>query len=269
VEKFTRHRRRCGIPSRDSTGGRHAFGDGRWPRASLTWSRIAAGLATAAACAALSLGCTASTKSGGPRATSPGDDLKAHIESLPEKEQIHYLQDLRAERPGDAKVSYYLGNAYLKLEQPDSAIVWYEDAVALDSAYAKAHVNLGIALEDTRRPEEAKSHYERALEIDSTDVLARCHLGHYYQVQGDIAEAIRCYVRALEFNPESAQAHYNLGLAFADTRLFAEAIREWERAAALSPGSELGRTAAENVKLIKTYLGDSKAAGGDAGESAR
>ena len=36
--------------------------------------------------------------------------------------------------------------------------------------------------------------------------------------------------------------------------LFAEAAREWERVIELSPQSELGRTAVENVRLIKTYL---------------
>ena len=260
MESFTRHR---------SRGGLKALGDAAWPSLSAMWSRFAAGLAAAVACGILALGCTASTQPAPPSAELQGDDLKTHIESLPAKEQVRYLQTLRTERPGDAKVRYYLGNAYLKLEQPDSAIVWYEEAVALDSADAKAHVNLGIALEDTRRPDEAKSHYEKALEIDSTDVLARCHLGHYFHARGNFAEAVRCYVRALEFSPQSAQAHYNLGLAFADTRLFAEAIQEWEKAAALSPGTEIGRTAAENVTLIKTYLGNQKPAGGDGDGSSR
>jgi tetratricopeptide (TPR) repeat protein len=203
------------------------------------------------------------------RGHSAASDLKSRLEILSAAEQIAYLRSLRSERPGDATLSFHLGNAYLRLDRPDSAIVWYEEAVALDSTYAKAHVNLGIALENAHRLDEAKSHYERALEIDSTDALARCHLGHYFHARGKVGEAVRCYVRALELHPESAQAHYNLGLAFADTRLFAEAIREWERVIALSPETELGRTAAENLRLMRTYVGESPDARGEPDRTGR
>ena len=182
------------------------------------------------------------------------DEIKKRIEALSPREQVSYLQSLDAGIRRDARVSFFLGNAYLNLSKPDSAIVYYEEALAADSMYTKAHVNMGIVLEQVHRMDDAKRHYERAIEIDSTDVLARCHLGHYYHVQGNLDEAVKRYTRALEFDPGSAQAHYNLGLAFADTRLFEEALREWRKVVALSPESEIGRTAAENVRLIETYV---------------
>jgi tetratricopeptide (TPR) repeat protein len=182
------------------------------------------------------------------------DDLRKKLDGLSPGEQVEFLASLRTRGPRDARVSFYLGNAHLGLDRPDSAVVYYEEAVAVDSTYAKAHVNLGIALERLNRFDDARSHYEKAIEIDSTDVLARCHLGHYYHVRGEIGEAVDHYRRALEIDPQSAQAHYNLGLAFADSRLFAEAAREWETVIQLSPESELGRTATENVRLIRTYM---------------
>ena len=187
-------------------------------------------------------------------AKSRPDDIKTKIEGLSPAQQLEVLSSLRAKDPSDARVNFHMGNAYLALDRPDSAIVYYTEAVSLDSTYTKPHVNLGSALEDLNRFDDAKAHYVKAIEIDSTDVLAHCHLGHYYHVRGDIGEAVNQYRRALAADPKSAQAHYNLGLAFADSRLFAEAAREWDRVVELSPQSELGRTAVENVRLIKTYL---------------
>jgi tetratricopeptide (TPR) repeat protein len=186
---------------------------------------------------------------------SGADEIKKKIQGLPPAEQVALLEDLVEKTPGDAHLRFYLGNAYLSLELADSAAAEYEQAVALDSTYTRAYVNLGIALEDLRRFDEARDRYEKALGIDSTDVLAHCHLGHYLHTRGDLEQAVSHYTRAIEIDPKSAQAHYNLGLAFADTRLFAEAMREWETVIELSPKSELGRTAAENLQLIKTYVG--------------
>jgi Tfp pilus assembly protein PilF len=182
------------------------------------------------------------------------EDVKAKLEGLTGEERVAYLLGLKAEGDWSAATSFYLGNAYLGIDEPDSAIVYFERAVALDSTYAKAYVNLGIAFDRINRFDRARASFERAIEVDPKDVLAHCHLGHYYHVRGDIGKAVTYYQKALEIDPESAQAHYNLGLAFADSRLFAEAVREWEMVVALSPDSDVGRTAAENVKLIKTYM---------------
>jgi tetratricopeptide (TPR) repeat protein len=202
------------------------------------------------ACVAVVL--TANSPAAGGKTGS--DDLKKKLEGLSPTEPLEYLTSLRAREPRDARLNFHLGNAYLGLDRPDSAVLYYKEAVALDSTYTKAHVNLGIALERINRFDEAKAHYLNAIEIDSSDVLAHCHLGHYYHVRGEMGKAVEHYRRALAADPQSAQAHYNLGLAFADSRLFAEAAREWKRVIELSPQSELGRTAVENVRLIKTYL---------------
>jgi cytochrome c-type biogenesis protein CcmH/NrfG len=62
------------------------------------------------------------------------------------------------------------------------------------------------------------------------------------------------YRRALALDPNSAQAHYNLGLAFAETKVFKEALVEWEKVVALDPNGELGKAAAENVRLLRQYV---------------
>lgn len=199
------------------------------------------------------------TAGAGEKNTAP-DDLKKRLETLSPPEQVPFLKALHSREPQNARLSFYLGNAYLNLSKPDSAAIYYAQALAADSMYSKAHVNMAIALEGLTRFDEAKRHYEKAIEIDSTDVLAYCHLGHYHHVRGEMGEAVDKYRHALRIDPESPQAHYNLGLAFADTRLFGEALREWRRVVELSPESEIGRTAAENVRLIETYVDSDKRA---------
>jgi tetratricopeptide (TPR) repeat protein len=222
----------------------------RLPGRPVRWALAALALAVAFGSAAPWAGSSSANAKAG-----SSDEIKKKLEGLSPEEQIARLKELRERTPGDARVSFYLGNAFLTLARPDSAAAAYEEAVKLDSTYTKAYVNLGIALEDLKRFDEARRRYEQALSIDSTDVLARCHLGHYYHSRGDLQTAVEYYTRAIEIDPRSAQAHYNLGLAFADTRLFAEAMREWETVIKLSPKSELGRTAAENLRLIQTYVG--------------
>ena len=186
--------------------------------------------------------------------TKEADSLKKRIENLSLRDQVEFLRELKTSKEQSAHVSFYLGNAYLNLENPDSAVIYYREAIALDSTYTKAYVNLGIAFEQLRQFDDAKSIYKKAIVVNPQDVLAHCHLGHYYHARGELGEAVDHYRRALEIDPQSAQAHYNLGLAFADSRLFAEAIREWEKVVELSPESELGRTADENLRLIRTYM---------------
>ena len=63
---------------------------------------------------------------------------------------------------------------------------------------------------------------------------------------------IRSFLESID--PECAQAHYNLGLAFADAKIFGEALLEWKKVVEIDGDGDLGRTAAENVELIQTYM---------------
>jgi hypothetical protein len=44
-----------------------------------------------------------------------------------------------------------------------------------------------------------------------------------------------------------------MGLAFAEEKIFAEAVREWQIVIKNDPNGDLGKTAAENVKIIQQY----------------
>lgn len=203
--------------------------------------------------AALALAACAGSGARGPEPTAERS-LSEAVAGMEPAAQVNYLRELSTQRPDDANVFFYLGNAYYAAGEPDSAVASFRRAVAIDTTMSKAHVNMGLVYDAARRRDEAIREFRRAIEINPDDVLAYCHLGQVQYSRGQVDEAIKLYKKALEIDPESAQAHYNLGLAFADAKIFGEALTEWTRVIELDPDGELGRTAAENVKLIRSYL---------------
>jgi tetratricopeptide (TPR) repeat protein len=193
--------------------------------------------------------------------------LSERLKAMPAAEQLATLRPLVRADTLDPDLAFYSGNAYYALgtgyppEQSgaaaayfDSAIAEYRRAIDADSTMSKAWVNMGLAMEAKGSHDDARTALQSAIAVNPRDVLAYCHLGYLEHQGGDLAEAIRLYRQALSIDANSAQAHYNLGLAFAETRVFKEALVEWETVMRLDPDGELGRTAADNVRIIKQYL---------------
>lgn len=181
-------------------------------------------------------------------------ELAKRLQDVPAEEQLDFLVALEAGGRRDAALYFHLGNAFFNREQPDSAVVYYQRAIEADSVYSKAWVNMGLAYEEQHKRVESQRAFKQALKINAEDVLAYCHLGFSYFASGRVREAIDMYEKALAIDSRSAQAHYNLGLAFADAKVFREALHEWELVVEIDGDGQLGRAAAENVELIRTYL---------------
>jgi len=223
--------------------------------------RIIAGLSVV-----LALGCAGGRGSGAPPAhVEP--TLAERLKTLPPAEQLATLRPLGEADSSNADVAFYTGNAYYAIgsafspEQRSEAVAYFDSAVAeyrravrADSTMSKAWVNMGLAFEAKGGHADARRSLQSAIAINPRDVLAYCHLGYLEQQEGNVSEAIGLYKQALAIDPNSPQAHYNLGLAFAEAKVFKEAVVEWETVVRLDPDGELGRTAAENVKIIRQYL---------------
>jgi tetratricopeptide (TPR) repeat protein len=195
---------------------------------------------------------------------TPLASLSEQMVGMTDAQRLAFLRSRDTQQPGDATVAFQLGNTYYSLGTGslghddnlarayyDSAVGEYQRAVDMDSTYSKAYVNMGLAYEAAGKKPDARRVLQQAVAINPDDVLAHCHLGQLEQSYGNYSDAMKLYRRALELDPNSAQAHYNLGLAFAENRVFREAMIEWEKVMALDPNGELGRTASENVRMIK------------------
>ncbi len=222
--------------------------------------RLCAGLSVV-----LALACAGGHGGAPPAKVEP--TLAERLKPMSPADQLATLRPLGAADTSNADLAFYTGNAYYAVgsafspEQHgqavayfDSAVVEYQRAVRVDSTMSKAWVNMGLAFEAKSGNSEARRAFQSAIAINPRDVLAYCHLGYLEQQSGNVSQAIGLYKQALAIDANSAQAHYNLGLAFAEAKVFKEAVLEWETVVRLDPDGELGRTAAENVKIIRQYL---------------
>lgn len=102
-----------------------------------------------------------------------------------------------------------LGNAYARAARGDQASRCYQEAIALDAAFAPAWNNLGGMHLRAYRNEEALEAFERALELAPDNALANYNAGIAHDRLGHYAEALDSYQRALELDPDLGLASVN------------------------------------------------------------
>jgi tetratricopeptide (TPR) repeat protein/predicted Ser/Thr protein kinase len=128
-------------------------------------------------------------------------------------------------------------------ESIDRAIVFFEHAVALDPAYARAHMHLGAALDlkgdyltTPELAERGLAELDRAIALRPEYGDAWRYRGSALITLGRAAEATSAYERALALNPTDAAAHAGLArVRFILEGDFAGAATSYERALALNP----------------------------------
>jgi tetratricopeptide (TPR) repeat protein len=123
------------------------------------------------------------------------------------------LWDLRDAPLGWAR--FMEGNAYMHLNQPDSARVCFEDAIIAHESVARARLNLGVLAYREQNFSEAATQYRLALIADPRNPEAWNNLGIVHEAEGDAAGAFVAYKRSLGERPLGEDARHNLaGLHF-------------------------------------------------------
>ena len=90
--------------------------------------------------------------------------------------------------PASAEFNFYLGDCYLRLEQPGKAIEYLEIAAKLDPKQLPIRASLGLTLMKLERPKEAVDHLDAALVIDDDGSL-HYQLVRAYQAAGESEKA--------------------------------------------------------------------------------
>lgn len=110
---------------------------------------------------------------------------------------------------------YMEANAYLKLNQLDSARAGFEDTVADGHALPLALLNLGVVAIRQGDTARAQMCYEASLSYDDGNADAWNNMGTIHESRGDTAEAIAAYKHALTLRPTAPDPRHNLaGLYF-------------------------------------------------------
>jgi serine/threonine protein kinase/Tfp pilus assembly protein PilF len=156
------------------------------------------------------------------------------------------------------KGRYHL--AKLNMPETQKAVLYFQQAIEVDPAYALAYVGLATAYRSFSLSFDmpamdflprAKAAARRAIELD--DGLAEAHavLGFtIFWYDWNQTEAENQFRRALDLNPNSADAHWGYGHLLSNMGRHAEALAEAKRARELDPLSVL-INAGEGLFLVQ------------------
>lgn len=117
----------------------------------------------------------------------------------------------------------------------DDAVVLFEEALAVDSAFKEAHFNLAGALEQLDRREDAMAHYKAALAVDPRFKWAHASLGTSLEKAGKLEEAIEAYRAAVEIDGTFVPGLTSLATALEKQNRFAEALIHLQAAVRADP----------------------------------
>lgn len=124
----------------------------------------------------------------------------------------------------------YLGVTYGERGMYDKAIVFYEQAIALNSQLAALHYLVADTLLKTSNPDRtrAEKYLKRATELDPTLAAAYLAWGRLYVRADRYSEAAPLLERAVSLEPELLEAHYQLSQVLRKLKRTDEANRELE-----------------------------------------
>ena len=163
-------------------------------------------------------------------------------------------------RPKSVGVLVDLSGQLNKLGEYKHAVRVARRAVALQPAYATAHINLGAGLKALGKLDEAMSEYQLAIQHGGPDddlALAYRNLGSSYMKVGDMGKAIESLRTATKLDPKYWIAHGELGRALKLKGHFREAIRSYRTAIDMNPNYYLYHY---NLGLVYQTQGDDEKA---------
>jgi len=134
-----------------------------------------------------------------------------------------------------AEYHYNIALAWRGLGRMDKVAVHLEQAVALRSDHALAHLNLGNVRTEQGRLADAAACYQRALALIPNSAAAHFNLANVLSQQGRWQDAIASYRQALTLEPNHAEAHHRLAAALIAVKSAEQAIGHFEAALALKP----------------------------------
>ena len=160
--------------------------------------------------------------------------IELHKKGNIEEALSKYLEILK-EQNNNARLLFYIGNAYLQTKKFDLAIDYYKKTISTDQNYFKAYNNLGGTLSTLGRYEEAVEIYKKTLKINPDFSEAYSNLGSCYHNLKDHEESIINYNKAIKLNPDNFVAYNNLGSTYKEINQNENAISNYNKAIQIKP----------------------------------
>ncbi len=126
---------------------------------------------------------------------------------------IEILDKYLKNSPTDYSALMLRGEAFLRNEQFELALIDYAKIVESDNKNILALNNFSLALIRCNKPHEAKEIIQYVHELEPDNFAGFINLGNIHQALGEHHEAVNSAMRAVEINPKSPVAYLNLGSA--------------------------------------------------------
>ena len=149
------------------------------------------------------------------------------------------LEQLVQSDPNSAEYRYWLGRLDYDAGQYAAAIARFNEALARDATFMRAHDNLGLCYEALNDAEQAIVHYREAIRLNrqaqAKSPWPPTNLGILLAQRGALEEAGALFREALGYDSTFANAHYQLGKLLEQQGQDEQAIAALNRAVALDP----------------------------------
>lgn len=169
------------------------------------------------------------------------------------QEAIPFIMKAATQLPDHPEARFMRGLVYVEQGKYDLARDDFQDAIAIDSAYAKAYNALGSVYEKTNQLDDALRLFKKAIQLRPDFDQAYYNLGNTVYRQGKMKDAEQAYLKALEINPTYSKAMNNLGVIYLTNGQLDQAEDAFAATLKLKPGNH---NAIANLGVIYYQQGD-------------
>lgn len=158
---------------------------------------------------------------------------------------ISELKQMKSVLPGKYYLEFYLGTAHLSLNDPETALRYYRQALDLspgDQDKASIYSYMGVCLKDTERYHEALDALRQGEKLDSERTDIHNLMGFCHFKLREHEKAIECFQNVLRLDPSSAIDYANIASNYRDMGNTEQAVAFYEMALSLDPSIEFART---------------------------
>jgi len=149
------------------------------------------------------------------------------------------FEALLKQYPNDADLHLFLGMSFLRLRDPQAAVLEIRKAIGIDPGHVEARTLLGyVELEVRGDDAAALREYLKVVELRPDRAEAYSNLAVAQRRQGHLDDAIVSLNKALELKPDFGAAMTNRGAIFAEQYKWAEAKQDFERALQVNPNDD-------------------------------
>ena len=179
---------------------------------------------------------------------------KLIAENNPPLQAISELEKIEEMLPGKYYVKFYLGSCHLAMDDPRTALGYYEQAIGLDPTdqdIPSIYSYMGVCLKDMGEYRKALEVLRQGEKYDSerTDIYNLMGFCHFSLKEHE--KAIESFQKVLRLDPSSAIDYANIASNYRDMGEKEKAIQYYGMALALDSSIEFAR---ENLERLSSGL---------------